>query len=220
MKRVNSVRLDGAVDTCRIVSDSEGLTVARLSVFTLMPRPGVNRERQPSERFERMYHRVRLAVPTGEAGWLRDLESDFRVGVRTLRPCHVEGMLLTDGDMSVVNCKPDGFAFTDSIRVDDNNRCLFVGEVSSVSHTDKTATVVLSTGVSDVRSFILRSTNRGAWDDVASGRIAKGDALQLEGPLHSLPYTDGKRNLFVSTVTPHVMKKITLKREKQKGVVM
>ena len=119
MNRANSVHFEGGVDSCRVKSDDDRQTVARLLVYTLHLRPGVGPEVPQWERYQRMDHLVRLTVPSAEAGWVRDLESSMRSDRGRLRPCSVDGPLIFDAEekANLVECGPAGFKFKERILI-------------------------------------------------------------------------------------------------------
>ena len=220
MRKVNSVRLEGALESCRTETGEGGLTVARLSVVTFHPRPGVSPDSKPSERFDREHHLVKVSASGEKAGQLRGLEEEFAAsapGVVPFRPCSANGRLQMQGDVMYVDCKGEGFELTERLRTEKNNRVQLMGEVLSTSYTDRTASVVVDTGDCQVRSFISRNINADAWQRVSSGALKRGDGVLLDGPLLSSRFTDGKKTLFMCMVSPHLMQKVNLRLERKKG---
>lgn len=221
MKTLNSVRLEGFVETCRIVGQVEGKTVAKLSVITLHPKDADPPAEVPqaSLRYEKIRHMARVVAAGKTAALLGSIEERLKDGVpgESFFPCRVEGCLCSEGMENFVHVPAGGFTLVEKVPTVDNNEARITGKVASVSYTDRTAKLSVQTAQGTVSVFILKGSDIAAWNSVAEGRIAKGDAVSLSGPLLSGEYTDGSRRVCASVVTPHVLSKLELKKEKTRG---
>ena len=133
----------------------------------------------------------------------------------------MDGPLIFDAEekANLVECGPAGFKFKERIEFENNNKACIVGNVVSVSYTDASAKLTIATDQGNVVSRIIRTGNEQAWSDVSTGKVSKGDAVLLEGPVITNSFTDGNNNEeLVSMVVPHQMTKVRLDLERTKGV--
>lgn len=217
MKKVNKVHLDGGVASCRVVPSPDSRAVAEVLLYTLYPAGAESR--LPSERYGKMYHRVRVVGEAGDAGALsslRDLESRLKDGPSGRPECRsVDGELVSVGDVAFVECPLSAFRPSESLKVQDNNLVEISGSVLECSHTDRGASVTIQSGRSRVTTFISREINQGAWEMVSQGRLPKGEAVLLKGPMLTRDYTDGRKTISATVVSVHEVRQ--LRREVRKG---
>lgn len=226
MKKVNSVQLDGLVESCRIVGELSGRTVAKLSVVTLHPNGSAGVASVPlSSQYDKFHHLVRVCASGETAKALALLEKELRteraageVDLMSLHPCSVSGVLRfgPDGD-ALVDVLDGGFSLTDRVKTRDNNLVRITGNVLSVSFTDESARLQVGTDEGPVSVFFPKSLNRSGWDAVSAGKLSKGDMLTLSGPLVVSEYTDGKKDIRTCMLTPHAIHKHKLERKRSSG---
>lgn len=218
MRRANNVRLDGAVESCSILSKRDGLAVALLSVFTVDRRPDIPDEAPPSEKLDRMHHVVRLTATGSLAERVTSLPGELRsAGGLLFLPCHVEGRLRTEDSFGFVECASDGFSFSSVLKTHDNNRAEIVGKITGMTHSDRMATLTVDTGDGEVSTFFSRKSQPEAWDSVSVGNFRKGDAVELVGPLISKPYTDGRTERLSCMVSCHRIERVELGKSRKEG---
>lgn len=223
MKGVNNVHLDGFVAACSVLSQREGLTVAKLRVVTLSRRKGAPKDAPLSERTERMAHVVRLTATGSLAGRVAALPSTLRLeGEPGFVTCRLDGRLRTEDSFGFVECSSDGFQFTRQLQTAGGNRVDVRGELVSMSYSDRQASVTVDTGEGSVTSHISRAALPEAWDAVANGLWRKGETLELQGPLVSRTFTDGERERLSCMVGCTAAANLSLakaRKEDRKGQV-
>lgn len=198
----NSVHLDAAVTSCRIIRPEGGAPEAEVFVVTVHPRlpaPEVDGERNDSY----MLHYVRVPV-TGAAGEFvaslaRETENG---GIRSMIPCSVDGSLVSEEDSVYIRCADGGFAPADSLKTSGNNRVDIEGEVVSVSSTRESATLTVDSGGMRLTSHIARSVCPEAFAMVGSGKLVKGSRIALKGQLQSRIYIAGGRAARMAVILP------------------
>ena len=225
MKSVNSVHLEGIVESCRVIGEVMGKTAAKLSVITLHPKEQSVGADISMQEYEKIRHNVRVVADGPHVDLLRSLESELKTeratGLKelmTMHPCIVEGVLREQNGENFVEARDGGFSLSDTLKTKGNNLAKIVGKVLAVTYTDRSCRLELETPQGKVQSFFPRQINRNSWDAVASGKIAKGDLLSLQGPLMNMEFSDGTQTISTSMVVPHVIQKIRL-RKAQSNVV-
>ena len=217
MKKVNKVHLDGGVASCRVVPSPDGRAVAEVLLYTLYPAGAESRF--PSERYGKMYHRVRVVAGDGDGeafSSVRDLEARLKDGPSGRPECRsVDGELVSAGGVTFVECPLSSFRPSASLKVQDNNQVEISGSVVECSHTDRGASVTIEAGRGRVTTFISREINQGAWEMVSQGRLPKGEAVSRKGPMLTRDYTDGRTTLSATVVSVHEVRQ--LRREVRKG---
>ena len=218
MKTYNSVHLEGFVETCRIAGELSGKTVSKLSVITLHPKavPDEGPAQGVSERYEKMRHMVRV-VATGQlADEMRRLSRSLGTesDLEGLFPCRLDGQIASQGTDNFIDVRDGGFALVKSIATENNDTARVLGEVKSVSYTDRSAKLLVSAGDSLIHVVALRSESLAAWNSVAEGRVVKGDMVSLSGPVHSMEFTDGQRTVCAALVSPRQFEKLEMKKSK------
>ena len=226
MKQVNSVQLEGLVESCRIVGEVDGKTVAKLSVVTLHPNESAPVASVPlSSRLDKFRHDIRVSGNGDLARNLQMLERELKTekaageaDLMSLHPCSVSGVLRStpDGEM-FVDVAGKGFALTDRVKTRDNNLVRISGSVLAVSYTDESARLQVGTPEGPVSVFFPKSANRNGWDAVSSGKIKKGDLLTLTGPLAVSEFTDGRKYVRTCMLTPHSIQRHKLERKHTPG---
>ena len=229
MKMINSVHLDGIVESCRIVGETIGKTAAKVCVITLHPREqsfGSGTPVSVSE-YEKIRHNVRVVASGRYADLLRSLEKEIRtekasgkVDLMSLHPCSVDGVILEQDGENFVEARDGGFLLTEKVKTKGNDVAKVVGKVAAVSFTDESARVAVETPHGKIYSFFLKQVNRAGWDAVAGGKLAKGDVLLLQGPVMNMAFTDGHKTLRTSMLVPHVIQKQRLRKTQTTGVAM
>ena len=221
MKTLNSVHLEGFVETCRIAGELSGKTVSKLSVITLHPKVTPSdpsaRPLSASERYEKMRHMVRV-VSSGEmTGILKNISESLASGKDSagLFPVVLDGAIASQGSDNFIDVPEGGIAIAESVATENNNIANIRGEVKSVSFTERSAKIRVKAGDSIIHVVALRGEGLGAWNSVAEGRVAKGDAVSLSGPVHSVEFTDGQRTVCAALVSPRQFEKLELKKSKE-----
>lgn len=216
MEKANSVYLNGTVGDCVILRREGDVTVAGVTFYTLLPKPGADPKAPPSDRYEYMRHLVRVRADGGDGDSLVDLARSCRERA-SLHPYELRGVLRYAGSNSVVDVAGRDFIPTRSIGLKGNNVAFVAGSVSSVSYSDAYAVVVLDTGGGNVTAFFPKATFKDAWKAVSAGRLRKGSGVEMRGPLLGCSYTDGRKTFFRSVVTPHVINQRKLSRDNTRG---
>lgn len=226
LKSDNSVHLDGMVESCRIVGQFKGKSVAKLSVITLHPKADLSAsdELTPSKRFDKMRHVVRVVAAGDLAQSLRSLETSLKVEravgsaeTADLHPCSVDGYIASQDGENFIESREGGFRLTEKVKTKENNVAHVSGRVESVVYSNESARILVSTKEGDINSFFPKSLNRSGWDAIAEGRIKKGDVVSMSGPLIAGEFTDGKKTLRTYMVTPHVIQKLSLEKKVSSG---
>lgn len=222
---LNSVHLDGMIETCRIVGDVHGKTVAKLMVVTLHPNEFSGSSVSLSSQFDKLRHPVRVVADGALSKELRSLEREMRMerstgkNLASPHPCSVDGVLrgTEQGDF-FVEATDKGFVLTDMVKTGrDNNVARLTGRVLTTSFTDETARIQVQTPAGQMDTFIQRKLNADAWEAVSSGRVKKGDALLMSGPLFRIDFTDGKGINQKYMLVPHMLQKQKLDKKKAVG---
>lgn len=223
MKKINSVHLEGMVESCQGVGSVMGKTAFRLSIVTLAPKE----KRFPAQvvqEYEKTRHSVRVVADEKSVERLRALERELKVErasgnveLAIPHPCIVDGMLRSLNGENFVDVPGDGFSLTEKTRIKGNNIVRIGGKVTDVSYTDESVLISVSTDETVVTSHFTRRFNQAGWDAVASRKIAKGDAVLLSGPMLNMTFTDGKKNFKRTMVSPHLMQKQELRKEVKSG---
>ncbi len=219
MKHSNNVHLDGAVDHCLITGEKNGFVVARMEVFTLTAKSPDLSGYRPAEKFEKSFHRVRVAVKQDAAEPLRALDAETRSGgIKGLHTVSIDGSIAQVDGSPVIDVRGDGVRFTDkNLPNTDNNKVSLSGTVRETTFTDMSASMVLDVDKVPVRVRFLRSTNPKGWEDVKEHRIGKGDEVSLEGPLISRKFSDGKKELFDCSVAAKTVQLLKLAKEEKRS---
>lgn len=203
MRHSNSVHLDGAVTWCRMTGEKDGVAVARLVMYTLHPKGPDLSGYKPSEKFDKVFHRVRWVAGGAEAQQLRDLDAESRkcgAVLDRLVPVSLDGRFAVVDGHPAVEVRGPGLRFTDRVPNEDNNNVSLSGTVKETTYTDKVAKVLLDIDGLPMQVQISRSSNPKGWEAVSSKAIGKGDELTLEGPTMSSRYTNGKETFFTCSV--------------------
>lgn len=217
MEKTNSVYLDGSVASCDILSNGNGETVAGITFITLVPKSGVPKDARLSERYDMMRHLVMVMSETENDPDLLELERSCREEKR-LRPYKLRGRLMEVNGDSVVVCRVEDLSQTRNMGTRRNNNCSLVGPVVNLGHSDDFATMVLDTGVCNVRTFFPKKTFKDAYAMIAEGRLRKGTFMDVSGPLMSQEYTDGKTRMHRVLVVPHAVKQVKLAKKREQGM--
>lgn len=218
MRHSNDVHLDGAVSRCQITGEKSGVVVARMTVFTLHPKAPDLSGYRPSEKFEKIFHHVRVAVRQDAADRLRTLDELSRSGgIKDLHPVSLDGLLAVVDGSPVVDVRGEGLKFVDRLSNSENNHVTLSGRVNETTFTDKAATMVLDVDGMPVRVNVARSTNPKGWEDIKDHKVGKGDEVSLEGPLLSRRYTNGKETLFTCSVAARKLETVKLAKEERRS---
>lgn len=222
---INSVHLDGTVESCRFVGEAGSRSVAKLTVVTLHPRESASP--LPSESFEKISHVVRV-IADRDGTLARELQSlvrDLRVEkaskqpeLAVLHPCSLDGALRTiDGD-TFVDVDGKDFSFTQQVSTSaDNNVARLEGRVNSCSFTDASARLNVQTRQGVVSVFFSKAANPSGWESVAGGSVRKGDRVAMSGPLVDRVFTDGRKTHREYYLSSQVLQKISLEKKRTVG---
>lgn len=219
MKQQNSIHLDGAVDSCRLVRDRKGRSMAAVVLRTFHPRLHVPQTAKASERYEMLYHRVAVVVDESNRSMLEGIASELKAGERgsVLVPCSVDGSLVfSDGD-AIVQCPADGISRHEKLNVSDNNKVTLTGRITELSVPGQSASLLVHTRSGDVRVFVLKDVNPQGWNDIAEGRVfKKNDMVYLSGPLLSRMHTDGEKDIRICSVSARTLSQLKLSKDVRK----
>lgn len=216
MEKTNSVHLNGVVNSCTVRPGADGARVADISFHTLLPNPDAPPDSDRKYIYEK--HLVRVTGRGPEGDRLDELERlcRSRVDVRD-RTYDLRGVLREEGADVLVDCRAEDFVKSQVLELSRNNEAVMVGSVVRTTHTDRFASVVLDTGSGHVTAMLLKDDFGEAWESVAKGKVRKGSALSVKGPLRMVPMTDGKDLIFRSNVIPRIMEQVRLSQKRTVG---
>ena len=215
MTKTNKVFLEGGVAACKLRGDAK-YTVGDILLYTVYP-DKVDGE-SPSERLGKIFHRVRVVAPKGMDGELRELDDLVRGGPSGSPVCRqVRGALKVVDGRAFVQCDIRNFIKLDRLPVHNNNYTELSGRISEITYSDMGAVVNVDAGGGQVSAYASKDMNPALWELISSGRLGKGEAVSMSGPLLSSEYSDGKHTLRTAMLIMHKVQ--SRKLEERKGPV-
>lgn len=207
-KTQNTVHIEGQVFSCVITNkdNPSDYTVADLEVITATRH---ETEDGKIELKDKLFHRVRV-IATGEnrkkykqLEKVCEIERNKKYNIKPIAISLEGEITVGKNNQPYVLATKDNISFSDNIKF--KNSLKLLGKVEKTISNNHFATAILSSQTSFGKKILIpmvvfNKDNPKGWNDIASGKLHKGDIIDISGPLVSSFYGNGKDSKYRCSV--------------------
>lgn len=209
-ENINTANIDGLVYSCDITELGNGKIAAKMVICTATQK---KLENGTTTSDNWINHRA-VAIAEGEkAEKLRKAQETYKNNMAnygkpgftpTPVPISIQGpLVLNNNKEPFISVSEDKLEFPKKLKM--KNTISIKGEVAETACNEAYATAMLKTASEDGKNIIIpiciyNRDNPRKWADISSGRVKKGDMINVTGPLISRMFNDGQKKMFRCSV--------------------